>query len=71
MVLPYLLKDKTKERFFYIKSPTGTGKTLAFILPMIFFIEDANLSAFTMNIQDKVQYQPYAIIMTGQHPLLH
>lgn len=33
MVLPYLCVENTVERFTYIKSPTGTGKTLAFILP--------------------------------------
>jgi superfamily II DNA/RNA helicase len=40
MVLPYLLTAQTRERFFYIKSPTGTGKTLSFIFPMIFFVEE-------------------------------
>jgi len=39
MVLPFLLQEKTEERFVYIKSPTGTGKTLAFILPIIFFFD--------------------------------
>lgn len=39
MVLPFLLQEKTDERFVYIKSPTGTGKTLAFILPILFFFD--------------------------------
>jgi superfamily II DNA/RNA helicase len=40
MVLPYLLKANSSERFVYIKSPTGTGKTLSFVLPMLVFFED-------------------------------
>jgi len=46
MVLPYLLQEKTEERFVYIKSPTGTGKTLAFILPILFFFDMDNIQQF-------------------------
>ncbi|KAM3134384.1 hypothetical protein pb186bvf_013497 [Paramecium bursaria] len=71
MVLPYLLLEKTTERFVYIKSPTGTGKTLAFILPLLFFFDKDYLQNQYQQSEDaKLAYYPYGLILVSQHALL-
>ena len=71
MVLPYLLREQTEERFFYVKAPTGTGKTLSFILPMLVFFDEFYLkNHFIQDEEDNRVYLPYALIMVNQHPLL-
>ena len=53
-VLPYLLQQETPERFVYIKSPTGTGKTLSFLLPPLVFFEEEYLQNFQTNSQESL-----------------